>query len=310
MLSESWRTYHHDRDRRINLFRDLSRIMLLFAQLPPPRIGSFTIDDGGILSLTNRPLTLSLHQFENSGIPTNILWNQTYSYVNEYYSDLIELHDQRILHQPNSILDESDGQAQLSALIMMRALLHRFTNHNVRRGPFVFTFTDLHQSNIFVDQNWHVTSIIDLEWASVRPIEMLHPPYWLSGQALDHLVDEHLETYTNLHAEFMDALELEESFLAQTKISHHLRRGWALGNFWYFGALDCPKGLYSLFINHIQPMFVDLNTKDAANFERVVAPLWRTKAHDLIRAKILQREEYNKKVRERFEMEEGDQDQL
>lgn len=307
MLSESWATGHQDIDRRTNLFRDLSRIILLLAQVPLPRIGSFTIDNRGILSLTNRPLTLSLQQSENSGIPTDIARDQTYSCVDDYYADLIGLHDNRIWHQPNSILDQSDGEAQLSALTMMRALLHRFTNKDVRQGPFVFALTDLHQSNIFVDDNWHIISIIDLEWACVRPIEMLHPPYWLSGQALDHLAYENLQAYEIRHAEFLKAFELEERSIAKTVISNHLHRGWKVGNFWYFGALDCPKGLYSLFINQIQPMFADLDTEDAAKFKRLVAPHWHTKAHDIISMKLRQREEYNQKVQALFEVEGGNQ---
>jgi hypothetical protein len=41
--------------------------------------------------------------------------------------------------------------------------------------------TDLHGPNIFVDQDWHIKHIIDLEWACSLPIEMLGPPYWMTG---------------------------------------------------------------------------------------------------------------------------------
>jgi hypothetical protein len=58
MLSESWENQYQDKNRRANLFKDLSRIMLSLGRVPLPRIGSFTINDEGILSLTNRPLTL------------------------------------------------------------------------------------------------------------------------------------------------------------------------------------------------------------------------------------------------------------
>jgi hypothetical protein len=34
MLSESWKKHHGDQQRRSNLFRDLSRIMLSLAKLP------------------------------------------------------------------------------------------------------------------------------------------------------------------------------------------------------------------------------------------------------------------------------------
>jgi len=61
-----------------------------------------------------------------------------------------------------------------------------------------------------VESNWHVTGIIDLEWAYTRPVEMLQLPYWLANCALDELDYEQLEKYRQVHAEFMDAFEKEE----------------------------------------------------------------------------------------------------
>lgn len=57
LLSESWDELRHDHDLRTNFFKDLSHIMLALSQSPLPRIGSWTIDEQGILMLTNRPLT-------------------------------------------------------------------------------------------------------------------------------------------------------------------------------------------------------------------------------------------------------------
>lgn len=136
MLSESWETLRHNQDRRANLFRDLSRIILLLDRFPFPRIGSLTIDDHGVSSLTNRPLTCILQQLENFGIPTDIRRDPTYSTVDAYLSDVLAYHDNRMRHVPNSIHNTSDGQEQLSALTTMRALLRHFTNRDLRYGPF------------------------------------------------------------------------------------------------------------------------------------------------------------------------------
>lgn len=159
---------------------------------------------------------------------------------------------------PNSIFDTLNGQQQLSALTMMRTLLRHFTDCSLRYGPFVLMLTDLHPSNIFVDSDWHVTAVIDLEWACVLPIEMLHPLYWLTGMPIDGLVGEELQAFTNVHTEFLAAFEKEErsarkNDIPYTKIMH---KGWDIGNFWYFSALDCLNGLYSLYKQHIQKIFV------------------------------------------------------
>lgn len=61
MLSETWKDHYGDESRMSNLYQGLSRIMLSVAKLPMPRIGSWTMDNSGVISLTNRPLTLHLH---------------------------------------------------------------------------------------------------------------------------------------------------------------------------------------------------------------------------------------------------------
>jgi hypothetical protein len=69
-------------------------------------------------------------------------------------------------HQPNSILSEEDGIYQLSALVGLRDLLPRFWDRSAS-GSFVLDLADLHQSNIFVDEDWNVTRLINLEFAPV-----------------------------------------------------------------------------------------------------------------------------------------------
>lgn len=47
--------------------------------------------------------------------------------------------------------------------------------------------TDLHQSNIFVDDNWRITYLVDLEWAYSRPVEIAEPLYWLTNKGVDKI---------------------------------------------------------------------------------------------------------------------------
>ena len=96
MLSETWVTFGQNQELRVNLFGDLSRIILSLSQLPLPRIGSWTIDERGILTLTNRPLVYQFQCLENEGIPTNITRTLTYSTADAYYLDLLACHDSRI----------------------------------------------------------------------------------------------------------------------------------------------------------------------------------------------------------------------
>jgi hypothetical protein len=304
MLSESWGSLRHDQRRRFNLFRDISKIMLSLSRTPLPRIGSLTLDNDGVIQLTNRPLTLRLQTLENEGIPT-IPRQSTYSSVEPYLLDLLGCHDSRIYHQPNSIHSHADGEQQLAALTMMRAALHHFVSREYRDGPFVLTLTDLHQSNIFVEEEWHITSLIDPEWACSFPIELQGPPYWLSGRAVDDIEHgEPLETFERTVTEFITIFAEQErltrggdsTVLFQTPI---MRRCWDRGSFWYFHAVHSPKGLYRIFNEHVQRMYCEEHCTKGV-FDRVVSPYWTVGADKVIEQKIKDEEVYRDRLRDRF----------
>lgn len=286
--------------------------MLCLAKVALPRIGSWTLDNRGV-SLTNRPLTSLLHELENLRIPTDIPRDLTYTSVEPYLLDLIACHDSRIRCQPNSIHDQTDGEAQLAALTASRALLPKFTDRRLRGGPFVQTLTDLHQSNVFVDDDWHITWLIDLEWACARPIEMLSPPYWLSGRGLGEL-GFYLEEYTELYEEFVEVLNEEELRFYQTdSCSRLIRACWKTGSYWYFQACDNPSALLALFIDHIQPRFAKLCSAAREEFGRVLMPYWDRDTPQLISSKIMEQDQYSNRVREIFATtaapcDEGDND--
>lgn len=302
MLSESWEALRHDKNRRPNLFHSQAQIMLSLNKLPLPRIGSFTMNNQGIITLTNRPLTLRLQSLENEDIPATIHRNSIYSAVDLYLLDLLIYHNNRIYHQPNSVHDREDGEQQLAALTIMRAVLHHFTDRSYRHGPFFFTLTDNHPSNIFIDDDWHVTCMIDLEWACSLPVELQYPPYWISGRLLDDIEHgEALENFGQIITEFFDAFEQEERVIVgetlyQTPI---MRRCWQIGSFWYFQAINTPKGLYRIFNEHIQRLYCPEHCY-AEKFDQIVAPYWTVGAMDIIERKIKEEERYKDRLREAF----------
>ncbi|KAH7333502.1 hypothetical protein BKA65DRAFT_527621 [Rhexocercosporidium sp. MPI-PUGE-AT-0058] len=293
MLSNTWETFRHDKTRRSNLFHGLARIILSLNKSPLAAIGSLTLNDQGFTTLANRPLTLQIQSLENEGIPTTIGRGSTYSAVEPYLLDLLSCHDNRISFQPNAIHDQDDGEQQMAALTMMRAVLHHFCPRDSRYRPFVFIFTDLHQSNIFVDNNWHITSLIDLEWSCSLPIQLQCPPYWLSGRAIDQMeLGEHLEAFHQLVLEYLEAFEQEERDIAGKGLHQApiLRKCWESGSFWYFHAINSPKGLCRVFTEHIQRLFF-------------VAPYWRVGAAEEIKRKIEEEERYKHQLKEVFSAE-------
>lgn len=310
LLSEDWAAGHGNDEKRANLFGNLSRIMLRLAKLPLPKIGSWTMDDNGELKLANRPLTPLLHQQENAEIPTDIPRDRTYTSVESYYLDLIACQDNRIRHQPNSVHDQGDGEQQLAALTGLRALLPKFADRKHREGPFVLSLTDLHRSNIFVDEDWNITGIIDLEWACSRPVEMAGPPVWLSGRTLEEITF-HSEEYGKFHEEFVDALEREELDQGEsTDNAELMRESWETRKFWYSQALDSPNTLLALFVDHIQPRFAKLSSAQWDEFSHMLMRLWDVDSQGFISNKVVEQEKYLDHLRRVFteKLDEDDDD--
>ncbi|KAL5365884.1 hypothetical protein BJX96DRAFT_159938 [Aspergillus floccosus] len=300
MLSASWDQGRHNAQLRTNLFRSLSDIMLAVARTPLPRIGSFVVDEKGFLKLRNRPLTLEIQALENEHIPVDIRREFTYSTVDAYINDILAFHESRLRHQPNAVNDIQDSLFQMAALTMMRAVRHIFFRPDLRRGPFFMSFTDLHQSNIFVDDRWNITCLVDLEWACSRPAEMIHPPYWLTDQSVDGI---NLAEYESAHKEFMQAFGeqvLKHPHQSKKQLHSILQEGWNRGTFWYALALDSPTGLFQIFYNHIQPRFSKDHINDAAFF-RIIMDYWTINAAKFIQRKVKDKEQYDQRLLKAFE---------
>ena len=307
MLSESWEEKQQDKSRRVNLFKDLSRIVLSLGRIPLPRIGSFTLDDHGVLSLTNRPLTLRLHDIENEGVPTNIRRTDTYTSTEPYMLDLLEYHARLLRHRPNSINNQADCRAQMAVITAMRAVLPHFLSRDTRNGPFLLTLTDMHQSNIFVDEQWHIKYLIDFEWACSLPMEMQNAPHWLTSRGVDELIDEHLDTYNNVRQEFMEAFETEEKLQQGTFYetdnllrTRTMKKAWMTGSYFYFHGLESTTGLFNLFLQHIWPKFPSSRAAQEG-FDEAVSPFWSFDADEVTATKMKDREDYEASLRSLFE---------
>ncbi|QVM06086.1 hypothetical protein D8B26_000799 [Coccidioides posadasii str. Silveira] len=311
MLSNTWSEKRHDDRLRGNLFRSLSQILLSITRTPLPCVGSFVIDNNGYLQLTNRPLSLEIQALENENIPTDMPRNYTYATVDSYILDVLRIHDNRLLHQPNGINNLGDYGAQAAALTILRAALPSFFDPGLRRGPFVLTFTDFNQSNFFVDEDWNVTCIVDLEWMCSLPIEMCRIPPWLTDKAVDEIAEQP-EEYGRLRQELVDTLAAEEAKLfgpneagaQQHRLSMVMNQGWELGTFWYSLALRSPTGLHALFYKQIQPRFLK-KCPEHTEFDNIVPWYWRTDFLEVAIKKMEDKKNYDMQLREAFDKDEA-----
>ncbi|KAL8821123.1 MAG: hypothetical protein Q9223_000778 [Gallowayella weberi] len=248
----------------------------------------------------DRPLSIPLHELENGGTPTSIGKKDTYTAIDPYALDLLTCHENRVQYQPNSIIDEPDARYQMAAITGLRVVLPHFIQRDSRHGPYRLSLTDLHQSNVYVDEDWHIKHIIDLEWACSLPIQMQIPPFWLTSRGIDQLVDEHLTEYEQVLEEFMEAFHYEEMLQDPnnaTSRTEILRSVWQTGAFFFFSALDSPTGLFNVWSQHIKPRFSSIR----ANMP--LSQYWSSDTESVITMKLKDRDEYDKKLKALFEVD-------
>lgn len=296
-------------DRR-TLFRSLRGILLDLLR-PLPRIGSFTVHDSGEVSLSNRPLTRGLAILENTGIQTRIPRDHCYESTDSYILDLLDCHDQRLIHQPNAARDELDLEGQMATIVALRALYPRFRNPPLQRKPPVFQFTDLHESNFFVDKYYRITGIVDIEWSCVLPMEMQHPPFWLSGHELDDLdgegTRENEQMFERACEEFLQILEEdnegENLWIRPRDYAQAMRDSLRRKQHWYLTAVKIPRIAYSLFLHKIQPRFAPSHSEeDAGIFQDVVARYWSVNTTGFVEQKRRDWNDYLGQLRSRLEL--------
>lgn len=202
--------------------------------------------------------------------------------------------------------NEYHGRAQVAILTIMRALLSRFTDRASRQGPFFYQLTDLNPGNIFVDSQWQIKYLFDLEWACSLPLETLHPPHWLTNRNPREIRVEELETFSMAHDKFLEIFEEEEKqssplFNVSSYRTNIMRKGWEIGKFWYFQALYSPKNVFAIFIIHIQPGFSVCAMDDAASFSRILSDYWAMDTKDFMVKKVKDKETCDERLRLRFQ---------
>nr|KMM64667.1 hypothetical protein CPAG_01019 [Coccidioides posadasii RMSCC 3488] len=279
MLSDDWHDkYDGNQALRMNLFRNLAKVILTLSHKPLPKIGSFTIDNDGFLRLENRPLAADSTIVENEETPLDIPRDRVYHTVDSYVNDLLSVHDSYLRYQPNSLACVADCVTQMSALSMMRALSAR---------------------NILVDDDWNIKYLIDLEWAIAQPVEFMQPPYWLTGETVDEISPD---KYSERHKEFTEMFKEQEHKIHPShsiQCSSVIKRAWETGAFWYILALLSPSSLGKLFYTRIQPQFT-MADMDRVPFLMTTYQHWTRDAAGFLKTKVKDKMEYNERLQQIF----------
>jgi hypothetical protein len=302
MLSETWNKHREDPTRKQNLFRSMARLILSLARVPQARIGSFRFHDDGTVALANRPLSCSTIILENDRAPRIMQRSDTYMCTDAFVSDMLTFHNHRFLSQPNAVYDEQDCRGQMAVKTLLRALSHHYINWERRNGPFLLQLTDFHASNIFVDQKWNISSLIDLEWICSLPVEMLAVPYWLTGRGIDQIKEEHLDEFDKVRKEFIRIFEEEEQKIAGKEHDILLTKAmcnmWESKGVWFWYCVESVNAMYFLLKSHLCPRFSGCLSLKA---EEIVSQFWCENSEVIIAKKLAEKERYDQELRELFD---------
>lgn len=300
MLSNTWDSQRGDPNRRKLLFQGMARIILSLARIPQPRIGSFRFHDDCSVALTNRPLTCSMMILENDGTPRVMQGTETYSCTDAFVSDMLALHDNRLLSDPNLVYDEADCRGNMAAKTLLRALSHCYIKRTQRNGPFLLQFTDLHASNIFVDEAWNVTCLLDLEWVCSLPSEMLAVPYWLTGCKVDEIKGDHLDEFDTIRREFMDILDAEGRKTGTKhglSLSAVMEEMWESKGVWFWYCIESVNAMYYLVADHLCPRY---GQSLSPKVETTLSNFWCVDSERMVQGKMDELERYQKDLRRVF----------
>ncbi|KAG5955748.1 hypothetical protein E4U57_003206 [Claviceps arundinis] len=303
VLSESWDEYRNDPIRRERLFRGLARMVVSLARIPQPRIGSFKFDDDGSITLTNRPSFAATTTLENSGAQQSISAGETYTCTEPFVADMITLHDNYLISNESAADDKADCRGHMAIRALLRMLSHNYIKRQWRNGPFLLQLTDLDQSNIFVNHDWDITCLVDLEWLCALPPEALSAPYWLTGCAVDELVDNKecnsLTEYDAIRQAFMQALREEESRERLVwPLSAIMEDMWQSSGVWFWHCLTSVNAAYYLVAEHLCPRF---STTLTMRIEETFSHFWKEDVETHIDRKLAEFQSYEQKLGRLFQ---------
>ncbi|KAF5132960.1 hypothetical protein E5D57_003582 [Metarhizium anisopliae] len=242
--------------------------------------------------------------FENSGTPRTIQPHQLYRSTDSFASDLLTLYDNHLLHDPHAVRHGDDARERMTIRTLLRTIMHCFILPDRRNGPFLLQLTDFHQSNIFVDDDWNITCLIDLEWICALPVEMLSVPYWLTNCSIDGIIDEEYGAFDEVRQAFLAIMDEENRSVRMEHdidITSTMRDVWESKGVWFWACVRSINAWLFVFEDHILPKFsadrglvVDL---------KQVSTFWQENVGQVVKAKVDDEERYQAELRSLFDKE-------
>jgi hypothetical protein len=301
MLSDTLRDHREtDPVRLRNLVHSISRIMLSLANKPQSRIGSLRFNDDGSTTLATRPLLCATSILESEGAPKVV--DQTYATLGGFTDAMLRFRDDAFRAQPNAVNDEEDCRLQMFQMVLLRRMKSHFVDRHYQ-GPFVLQFTDLHASNIFVDEEWNVVALIDLEYVCALPPSMMEVPHWLLVDAIDEVSDR-IDDFGKVHELFVSILRDEESSVDAehgVSLAAAIQDAWRSSSCWFYRCFTSINGLACCIEDHLYRKFdIEPSLAEETRLARIMSSRWSADSEAFVTQKLCDKARYDDDLARHF----------
>lgn len=300
MLSNTWRQQKHDEEKKQHLISQLSCMMLSLARIPQSRIGSLRFNENGSISLASRPLFCANTILEAEGAPK--MEERMYESTGQLLRALYDFRTGAFRSQPNAVYDEEDCRLQMSYMLLLQSILPSVVDLQYP-GPFILQFTDLHASNIFVDADWNITGIIDLDFICSLSPDMLCMPSWLCVDDLDDISrnrGEFAASYDSFLQTFAAAEKKQQHH--STLLADTMRQAWHSGAYWVYYSFISVNAMVIMVSDHIFPIFGFESTLDEEEaFFRSLSHFWCRNSEQFVQRKMKEKVQYDLDLQNHFD---------
>lgn len=198
-----------EQEQKRAFYSQLINIFVELRKLQFPLIGSLIPDPNGrpdpvlgpVMSMS--AATLRLHPQPTFSSAKDYMRNQ-FRLVSGFFSPPVADHT------------VDDLKREAFALHGMERIFHQVIDSQLDEGPFVLNHLDLRSSNIIVDNNLQIQGIIDWEFSSTVPRQVLTPPSWITGH-------DSMETDRQMHADFRQVLDEKSK---TNRLCNQLKEEW------------------------------------------------------------------------------------
>lgn len=280
----------------------MASVLLELSKCQFSSIGGVCRDDSGRWLIGKRPLTLDSNQLASlANYPPNQLPSTTFSTACDYFVALARSHMTHLQTQRNdAVEDEADCRRKYVARCLFLKVAEMLTaTHN--NGPFRLFCDDLRPSNVIVDADLNIRSVIDWEFTYAAPAEFTYcSPWWLllaHPDDWEDSLDSFLQQYLPRHRFFLEVLQgLEDEEIGRGALSESGRLSGEMalsmdnGNFWF-----CLAATSSFSFDEIYWQFIDsTHYGECATIEDRIAllgPEEQDSLDDFVQAKMQQTEQ-------------------